>query len=219
MLFSTKRPSKPAPPSPKPSANGHRPSRTLIKPKRGKVVTVNPASLSVLFFHLCLVSLRYQLDFSGSPGLIEPRFQRAIEAKNDEPALAGNHLHPVMLKTGRRFGAEIDIDGAIHIDLEIRGVTAHARELLIGLQHPPRLVGVEDDRPEILGRNVGGKVQFVGLGAVERMALRIVHGPRILRTLTNHLRFHGRRDPSGEVEEVDRAIQVAYTRRDLEPVA
>jgi hypothetical protein len=31
-----------------------------------------------------------QFDLTGSPDLVEPRFERAVEAQDHEPALAGN---------------------------------------------------------------------------------------------------------------------------------
>ena len=41
-------------------------------------------------------------EFSGLPGLVEPRLFRTIETKQDIPALPGNRPHPVGFVTGRR---------------------------------------------------------------------------------------------------------------------
>jgi hypothetical protein len=60
------------------------------------------------------------LDLSRSPGLVEPRLQRAIEAKNNKPAFAGDGLHPVIFKASRSLGTEIDINGTIRVDLQIQ---------------------------------------------------------------------------------------------------
>jgi hypothetical protein len=37
-----------------------------------------------------------QFDLAGAPGLFEPRFKRAVEAEDHEPAFAGQGLNPVV---------------------------------------------------------------------------------------------------------------------------
>src|SRR5262249_40538070 len=41
-------------------------------------------------------SRRHRLDLSRSPGSVEERLERAVEAEQREPALAGNGLDPVL---------------------------------------------------------------------------------------------------------------------------
>src|SRR5215475_1628783 len=95
-------------------------------------------------------SLSLLLNFSRSPGFVEPSFQWAVKAKDHKPTFAWNCLNPIVFKTGRSFGTEIDIDGAVGIGLKVLAMAAHARELLIGLQERARLIVVDDDRPKIL---------------------------------------------------------------------
>jgi hypothetical protein len=40
-------------------------------------------------------------DLAGAPGLVEPCLKRAVEAKQGIPTLAGNGLHPVILRHPR----------------------------------------------------------------------------------------------------------------------
>ena len=49
------------------------------------------------------------LDFTGPPCLVEPWFERAIQAQKGVPPLPGYGLHPVVLLACRCFGPEIDI--------------------------------------------------------------------------------------------------------------
>jgi hypothetical protein len=48
-------------------------------------------------------------DIVGPPGPVEPRFQRAVEAQDHEPRLAGDRLDPVWFLTGGRLRAEPDM--------------------------------------------------------------------------------------------------------------
>jgi hypothetical protein len=73
----------------------------------------------------------------------------------------------------------------------------------------PRLIVIDNDRPEIFSGNVGWKMQLVGFAAIERIAIFILNDPRILRALAQHLIVHRGRNAAGEVEEIDRAVQVA----------
>ncbi|MDJ0817523.1 MAG: hypothetical protein QNJ58_15040, partial [Desulfobacterales bacterium] len=38
----------------------------------------------------------HQFNLPGPPGLLEPRFERAVEAQDGEPAFAGDGLDPVV---------------------------------------------------------------------------------------------------------------------------
>lgn len=49
------------------------------------------------------------LDFTGPPCLVEPWFERTIQAQKGVPPLPGYGLHPVVLLAYRCFGPEIDI--------------------------------------------------------------------------------------------------------------
>lgn len=51
-----------------------------------------------------------QLDFAWPPGFVEPRFQRAVEPQEAEPALAGDRLDPVRLVARWLLWAEIEVD-------------------------------------------------------------------------------------------------------------
>ncbi len=49
-----------------------------------------------------------KLDLARLPGLVEPGFQRTVQAQDHEPALAGHRLDPVRLLARRRFRSEPD---------------------------------------------------------------------------------------------------------------
>src|SRR5262245_53190056 len=50
-----------------------------------------------------------QRDLARAPGLVEERFERAVEAQDREPALARHRLHPVApLDTGRLRRSEVE---------------------------------------------------------------------------------------------------------------
>jgi AraC-like DNA-binding protein len=51
-------------------------------------------------------------DLAGAPGLVEPRFERAVEAEDHEPAFAGKGPNPVVLISGGCFRAEEDNPGS-----------------------------------------------------------------------------------------------------------
>ena len=52
--------------------------------------------------------LFHQPNLARSPGLIDPGLERGIHAKDDEKALAGNGLDPVVLVALRRLGTKVD---------------------------------------------------------------------------------------------------------------
>jgi hypothetical protein len=57
-----------------------------------------------------------QFDLARSPGLVEERLLRAVEAQNREPALAGQRLNPVAILGIGGFGwAEINGRGAVRV--------------------------------------------------------------------------------------------------------
>ncbi len=57
-----------------------------------------------------------QFDLTQSPFLREERFERAVEAKQREPTLAGQGLNPVTPLYPRRLGrTELDRRGAVRI--------------------------------------------------------------------------------------------------------
>src|SRR5580658_3068194 len=148
----------------------------------------------------------HQFELARFPSLVEPRLQWAIETNEDVPAFAGNGLHPVGFMSRRRGWAEPDIDRGVGIDDEAFLLTADAGELLVGLEHRTGLVVVGNEGPEVLGGDVGRQVDFVGLAAVERVALRIGDGGSVLRALAHNLRRHGGRDNGGVIDEVNACI-------------
>ena len=50
-----------------------------------------------------------RLDLAGPPGLVEPGLERPVEAKHQEPALAGHGLEPVRLFAGGRLRTEVHV--------------------------------------------------------------------------------------------------------------
>ncbi len=42
-----------------------------------------------------------QVDFAGSPGLVEPRLERAMETQDRQPAPSGHRLDPIRFLAGR----------------------------------------------------------------------------------------------------------------------
>lgn len=111
-----------------------------------------------------------QLDFTRPPVLVEPQLERSVQAKDHEPAFAWNRLHPVVLPFRGCLGSEVDIHRAVRIDLDPLVLTADARGVLVGLHHRAGLVVIDDDRPEILHRDVRRQAQLVVLAAIERIA-------------------------------------------------
>src|SRR5512147_464534 len=79
--------------------------------------------------------LRLQHNVVGPPGLLEPRLQRSIETQNHEPRFAWNRLDPVALLACRGLRSEPDVHRTIGVDLQILVLAAHARILLVCLQH------------------------------------------------------------------------------------
>src|SRR5688572_16928209 len=61
-------------------------------------------------------ALPHLLDVGQPPRLVEPRLQRAVEAKKGEPALGGDGLHPVCGAVGA-LGAEVHVDASVGVDV------------------------------------------------------------------------------------------------------
>src|SRR5262245_38137133 len=74
------------------AAGPHIPDRLAAAPTRSRCAhdRRTAAVLALLF------------DLSGPPGLVEPRLQRTVEAKDYKPALTGDRLHPIVFEIGRR---------------------------------------------------------------------------------------------------------------------
>jgi hypothetical protein len=122
---------------------------------------------------LPLHPLLLQLEFSWSPGLVEPWIERAVEAQDCEPSSAGNSLNPVAFFTGWRLRTEVEVVGAVGVFLDPRTVASFGGKLLVRLKHGSRLRVVNDHRPKVFGRRVRRQRQFIVLPAVEVVALRI----------------------------------------------
>src|SRR6516162_5774255 len=148
----------------------------------------------------CPWRLAHQLDLAGPPGLVDPRFERAVEAEHHKPALASDRLHPVGFLAGGRLWAEVEIDRAVSVDHQLVALVVLAGERFARLQLGARLRVVEHDRPEILCRNVRRNVEPVVLRAVERIARPIGVVQRVLRTLSRRAGYHRRRIEGGHVE-------------------
>ena len=65
-------------------------------------------------------------------------------AKDHEPALAGDRLHPIVFLSGGWLGSEVNIHRAVGIYHQPPRLTADTWKLLIGLHHRARLVVVDD---------------------------------------------------------------------------
>ena len=114
-----------------------------------------------------------QFELPGLPGLIKPRLQRAIEAEEYVPTFTRNGLHPVALMTFWRGGPEPNIHRRVGIHDNSLFLAPDAGELLIGLQHRTGLIVVDDERPEVLRRNIGGQVNLIGFAAIQWLAFGV----------------------------------------------
>src|SRR5512136_482070 len=112
---------------------------------------------------------RLEFDLTGPPSLVEPRLERAVEAEQGVPALAGNSLNPVVLFAGRGLGAKVDVHRAVRVHPKIPILADGGRPPLVGLEHRAGLAVVKNDRPELFDRVVGGQVQLVVFAAIERL--------------------------------------------------
>src|SRR5271165_1762451 len=159
------------------------------------------------FFNLCPLLL--QGDIAWSPGLVEPWFERPVEAKDGEPSPAGNSLNPVTFFTGRCLRSKVEVVGTVGVLLDARAVATFRGKLLVRLKHGSRLCVVNDHRPKILGGRVSRYVQSVVLATVEVVAFRIQSGNSILRTNSDHLQNHGRGHAGVSVEKHGAGVEEA----------
>ena len=67
--------------------------------------------LFVFFGHRLL----HLLDFSGLLGLVEPRLERTVEAKDRVPAFARNGLHPVDMACWRSWAGRLSAQRAFDL--------------------------------------------------------------------------------------------------------
>lgn len=68
-------------------------------------VTTSPAFATLTSLH--------QFNLTRQPLTFVPGLSRAIQPQQAEPALPLYRLNPVSLLAGRRFGAEVQIDGSV----------------------------------------------------------------------------------------------------------
>jgi hypothetical protein len=126
-----------------------------------------------------------QFDLTQSPFLREERFERAVEAKQREPTLAGQGLNPVTPLYPRRLGrTELDRRGAVRIRFGSGRRIALAtgtRLALRRVEHRARLVVVEREGPERSGGNALRQHDFVRLAAVKVFLVCVQKAHEILR--------------------------------------
>ncbi len=93
--------------------------------------------------------LLHQLDLTRSPSLIDPGLEGGVHAKDNEPALAGNRLDPVILVPLGRLEPEVDRVGSIAVLLEALGVDGlPALNLVLG--NGDNLVALDADIGDIV---------------------------------------------------------------------
>ena len=61
------------------------------------------------------LKLFHQFDFAWPPGLVEPGLKRTLHTQDDEPALVGHRLQPVVLLARGRFRREVNIVGTVGV--------------------------------------------------------------------------------------------------------
>ena len=130
---------------------------------------------------------------------VEPRLKRPVEAHQHRPALAGYGLHPVALLAGGRGRREPDGEGTVRVGLQFGALAVDVSAPLVGLQQAAVLSGVDDEGPELPGRDGRRQGHAVGLAAVEVPALRIVGRERVGRSLAHLGMRHRRGDARGHV--------------------
>src|SRR5271165_362863 len=118
--------------------------RLALRRLLGVPVDVSTVAAGYDYFVFLGRRLLHLLDFSGLPGLVEPRLERTVEAKDRVPAFARNGLHPVGMACWRRR-AEPDVHRSVGVDDDVFLLTADGRELLVGLKFRSRLVVVNDE--------------------------------------------------------------------------
>ena len=102
-------------------------------------------------------------------------------------------------------------DRAVRVLGQRGGCVVLARERLTALKFRPGLRVVDDDRPEVLGGDVGWDCELVVLGAIEVLAGGVVLGVGVLRSDAGNVQCHGRGVHGREVEEHCSRVEVAST--------
>src|SRR5262249_36308743 len=98
--------------------------------------------------------LIHLLKFAWLPRFVEEGLLRTVQPQDHAPAFAGPRLHPVDFLAGRSLGAKIHIHRRVGIDDDALFLAANTWKLFVSLEHRTGLGVVENERPEILGRNV-----------------------------------------------------------------
>ena len=119
-------------------------------------------------------------DLPGSPGLVEPGFQWAVDAQDREPALAGTRLDPVPGASFGLGGAELDDEVAVVLGVHALGLAVDARVGVVGLQQGAGLGVVDVDGPEGLGGDRGGQGERVAASAIQPRAVGVAGGEGVL---------------------------------------
>lgn len=76
-----------------------------------------------------------EFNFARPPCLVEPGFQRGVEAKDEHEAFIRYRLYPVFLLTFGCFGAEVDIKRSISVLFNATAFAVEAGVRIVGLQH------------------------------------------------------------------------------------
>src|SRR5437868_6023675 len=86
---------------------------TQFLPEPTPIAVSSTDWLGVAVIGLCrgLAISLHKFNFTRPPRLVEPRFERPVEAQECIPAFAGNRLHPVDFLAGGSLRAEPDIRG------------------------------------------------------------------------------------------------------------
>ena len=126
-----------------------------------------------------------EVRFLRAASLVEPGLCRTIEAQQGVPARTRDRLHPVL------FPAPAGAFGPKKTSTELSAFTLRPSvwlptvRMLVSLDHRACLIVVEDDRPEILDRNIRRQMQLVRLPPVKRIALEVDEGCHVLRAFAN----------------------------------
>src|SRR5271169_1687745 len=129
-----------------PSTGRHQPWKMATALRDKPFRTVRPHKAPSAANHLLASYPRsiHQFDLARFPRLVEPRFERPIEAQDDEPAFPRNGLNPVSLMTRRCGRAKPDFHRRVGIDDDTLFLAADAWKPLVRLKHGTGLVVIED---------------------------------------------------------------------------
>src|SRR5262252_7612957 len=112
-----------------------------------------PGSVACVVF--CLVD---PFDVSRPPALVDGSLGGRVEPENGEVSLAGHRGQPVALLTLGRFRTEVDVRAAVGVLSRL--VTRAERTIRLAVGQARGVLGLVDrHRPEVGGRNAGGKLQ------------------------------------------------------------